>query len=233
MAPPVPPKPQPVTVYDDGAIIAWHGTYPTGTTFTIYWNAGSSGSIPSLPYSNIFQSGLKARTGSVRAESGVDTIPKGMNIYVSVTSNWGGQESAQSEPLFLSICNATQSNEVSVGRDYSDQNKMLLTDEKGRIFVTTDAGAPIVVDETTLTASDPQIIPVGVSAIELPSSPLLNRKMLVIQNQGTTILKLGLSGSELYKLDANQTLTFTVGSASSIFGVRDSGTGDVCIWEFS
>lgn len=231
--PPIPPKPQIVSSEDGGAIIAWLGTYPAGTTFNVYWESGTIDLAPVQPYSQEFETGLRARTSSVRIFNGTDQIPNDTNIYVAVTSVGPDGESAQSSPIFLSICNATNADQVAVGRDLADQNKMLLTDEKGRIFVTTDANAPIVVDETTLNANDPEIIPVGGTPVALPTTPLTNRKMMVIQNQGNTPLNVGLSGSESYIIQAGTTLTFTVGESSSIFGVRAGIAEDVCIWEFN
>lgn len=144
MGPPTPPKPQPVNVYDAGAIIAWLGVYPTGTAFNTYWEIGTFDAPPSPPLVYRFSSGLKARTDSIRAGHGIDAIPIGVNVYITVTSVLYGIESAQSEPIFLSICNGDDSDAVNVGQDKSGTRKSLRTDEKGRLVVVTESDAPIV-----------------------------------------------------------------------------------------
>lgn len=233
MAPPVPPKPQIVSAEDGGAIVAWTGTFPCGTTFNVYWAAGTSTTAPVQPYPNTYETGLKARTSSVLVGRGVTPVPNNSNLYIAVTAVHKGVESPQSSPLFLSICNATDADEVTVAMDESDQRKLILTDEKGRIFVVTDENAPLVVKEEQLTANDPEVISVGTVSTAIPASALTGRQMMVVQNLGTNVLKLGLSGSELFEVDPRQTVTFTVGDSTSIFGIRDSGTGDVCVWEFN
>ena len=101
MPPIKPPKPQIVSLSDGGAIIAWLGTYPAGTTFSTYWEPGTIASPPSLPFSNQFETGLKSKTNSIRVGSGINPVPNGANIYVSVTSSIHGLVSHQSAPIFV------------------------------------------------------------------------------------------------------------------------------------
>ena len=107
------------------------------------------------------------------------------------------------------------------------------TDEKGNLFVVSDGDAPFVVDEKSLVGSDPIVISVSGASVPLPSSPLTDRRLLVIQNQHSTNLYVGLSGSELFLIPGNQSLTFTVGESTEIYGKRVVSSGNVCVWEFS
>jgi hypothetical protein len=233
MAAPIPHKPQIVSIVDGGAIVAWLGTYPAGTTFNTYWAYGSANSIPPTPFVNLFSSGLKARTDSFTEGNGIVPIPRDSNIYISVTSFMHGVESAQSDPIFLSICNSAKEDQIAIARDESNANKLLRTDEKGRLFVVTDSSNPAIVTEAPLIALAPVLINVSTSSILLPSTPAVNRQMIVLQNQGTNSLFVGLTGSELYEIDPKQTLTFTVGGATEIAGKRNAGSGNVCIWEYT
>jgi len=96
-----PPQPGIVGIQDEGAIIAWTGTYPAGTTFNVYWEAGTFAAPPTPPLANLFESGLIAKTSSIRSGEGSVTIPINTNIYVSVTSvDLAGSESTQSQILF-------------------------------------------------------------------------------------------------------------------------------------
>lgn len=163
---------------------------------------------------------------------GISPIPIGTNVYVSVSSVLYGSESQQSDPVFLSICNSSYMDHAAVGRDESNANKMLRTDEKGRLFIVSDSNSPITVTESTLTANDPEIILVSNTSTPLPAIPKTGRQMLVIQNLGSTTLKLGLSGSEHFELDPRLSLTFTVGDSTQISGIRPSGNEPVCVWEY-
>lgn len=144
MPAPTPPKPQIVSLENGGAIIAWLGTYPAGTVFNTYWEIGTFNSPPSPPLVYRFSTGLRSRTNSVGAGRGIDIIPKDVNIYMTVTSFFGGMESPQSEPIFLSISNSNNADSVNVGADESGTKKLLKTDEEGRLIVITDPDAPIL-----------------------------------------------------------------------------------------
>jgi hypothetical protein len=145
--PPVPPKPQQVNLYNNGAIIAWLGTYPIGTTFNTYWEAGTINAAPSTPLAYRFSNNLKARTDSIRVGYGIDIISANTNIYVTVASVLNGIESDQSEPIFLSVCLGDSSDSVNIAKDEAGTKKSLKTDEKGRLIVVTEPDAPLIVED--------------------------------------------------------------------------------------
>ena len=141
----VPPKPGPVQVYDEGAIIAWGGVqkFPRGYTFNVYWEAGTFSSPPAGALANTFETGLPSTTASIRSGSGASVVPINTDIYVAVTSvTPGGVESAQSTPLFLSMTNAEHNPPVAVARDDSGQPKTLLINESGQLVTTATGGGP-------------------------------------------------------------------------------------------
>jgi hypothetical protein len=153
--PPVPPKPQTVS-YDTGeAIIAWLGTFPIGTTFRTYWEAGDLVTVPSQPFTNQFGDNLKSKTDSIRAGNGINTIPDNTNIYVAVTSvSISGVESAQSPALYLPICNADDADSVTVARDEAHFKKLLLTDDKGRLQISGSTSISPAVEDAILEIRD-------------------------------------------------------------------------------
>ena len=235
MPSPTPPKPNISNIQDEQAIIAWGGDYPTGTTFNVYWEAGALDTPPGGPLSNTFETGLTSRQSSIRAGTGAPPIPANTNVYVAITSVFGGVESSQGTALFLSLKNAAQpSRAVGVGMDDVSVRKYLHTDECGNLGITSLSGsAPIPVDEAELIAQTPTTVPVSTTPVALPASPVAGRRLLVVQNQGSTDLYVGLSGSEIFKIERDQTWTITLSESSAIFGVRLVGSGDVIVWEFT
>lgn len=132
----------------------------------------------------------------------------------------------------LAVRNDSEGSLVDTDGDYAP----LQVDSSGRLRVVgADTGVPD-------TAVENQVVSVGDTAVELASSPLSNRKRILIQNDGNKPVYLGKSDVTAdntaatggIKLNKGGTLELELGPNVSLYGINtSSNTSDVRILEIA
>jgi hypothetical protein len=235
----VPPQPQACQVYDRGAIIAWGlQRFPKGYTYNVYWEAGTFATPPAGALANLYESGLKATGASIRAGAGSVPIPINTNIYVAITSvTPSGVESAQSDPLYISIDNAEHNPPVAIARDDSGQPKTLLVDEDGNLVTDAAGGGGTTCTLTLQQQTDVSVTTVAADILAAPQipSPLANRKIVIVQNDSGQDVFLGTSTLQNHKLPTGGSRVLNADDISVGMHAKLAAGGPVTVnvWEYA
>ena len=102
---------------------------------------------------------------------------------------------------------------------------------EGSLYTATTLSPP-----NTAFASAAVSIDTTVGGVAIPASPLANRKTMIVQNEGNTIIYLGPSGlttSTGLALGKRKTIELELGPSALLFGIVGSGTQSVRAFEQS
>ena len=93
----------------------------------------------------------------------------------------------------------------------------------------------IPTQETPLVSSAQDTVSVGATSVALPAAPLANRRLVSLQNKGTSSVFIndGVADGASWEVFAKSSLVIEAGPGVALQGYRSVGTSDVLVWEFA